>query len=190
VHANPQTLDDLTYVKQALERDHSSPFPASIAVLWAAICGVGFLLADVAPSRTGLFWAVAAPAGFLASCWLGYRHSRAAGELDRREGARWMLHFASLLGAMLAASGGVALGGFAGEQMGTIALLLCGAVFLLAGLHLARPLAWVGALALAGVPAVLLVERWRWTIVGACVALAMLAAAAAGRRRTRPDGEG
>ncbi|MGH9381498.1 MAG: hypothetical protein ACRD2Z_12900 [Thermoanaerobaculia bacterium] len=183
--ANQPTLNDLRYVRQALDRDRSSPFPPSIAVLWAGICGVGFVLNDVAPTSTGLYWAIASPAGFLLSCWLGYRTSRAGGELDRREGMRWALHFGTLLLAVFIAAVAVALGGFTGSQMGAVALLLCGVVFLLAGVHLARPLAWVGLLNLAGVPAVLLVERWRWTLVGAFLAAAFLAVAFTGRRRAR-----
>lgn len=183
--ANQPTLNDLSYVKRALDRDRSLPFPASIAVLWAGICGVGFVLNDIAPASTGLYWAIASPAGFLLSCWLGYRTSRAGGELDRREGMRWAMHFGTLLLAVFVAAVGVVLGGFSGSQMGAIALLLCGVVFLLAGVHLARALAWVGVLSLAGVPTVLLVDRWRWTLVGVFVAAAFLAVAFTGRRRTR-----
>ena len=188
MNANPPALDDLSYVKRALDRDRSAPFPASIAVLWAGICGVGFVLNDIAPASTGLYWAIAAPAGFLLSCWLGYHSGRAGGELDRREGRRWALHFGTLLLAVLVAAVAVALGGFTGSQMGAVALLLCGVVFLLAGVHLARQLAWVGVLSLAGVPAVLLLDRWRWTLVGAFVAAAFLAVAFTGGRRTRDGG--
>lgn len=183
MNANQPILDDLTYVKRALDRDRRAPFPAAIAVLWAGICGVGFVLNDVAPARTGLYWALAAPAGFLLSCWLGYRSGRAGGELDRREGMRWALHFGTLLVAVFVAGVGVVLGGFTASQMGAVALLLCGVVFLLAGVHLARQLAWVGLLSLAGVPTVLLLDRWRWTLVGVFVAAAFLAVAATGRRR-------
>lgn len=183
MHASEPTLNDLSYVKQALDRDRSSPFPASIAVLWAVICAVGFVLNDVAPANAGLYWAIASPAGFLVSCWLGYRAARAQGELDRREGMRWAMHFGTLLVALFVGASGAALGAFTGSQMGAIALLINGVVFLLAGVHLARPLAWVGALMLGGVPTVLLVERWQWTLVGAFVVVALLAVAATARRR-------
>lgn len=187
MHASQETLNDLGYVKQALARDRRPPFPASIAVLWAAICAVGFGLNDFAPSAAGLYWAIASPAGFLLSCWLGYRASRAGGELDRREGIRWALHFGVLLLAFFVAVIGVALGVFAGSQMGAVALLLCGVVFLLAGVHLAPPLAWVGALNLAGVPILLLFDRWQWTVIGVLVALAFLAIAATGARHGKLD---
>lgn len=183
---DPATVEDLRYVKRALERDRQAPFPRSIAILWAAICAAGFVLNDVAPQRAGLFWGIASPAGFLLSCWLGYRAARAGGTLDRREGARWALHFATLLAAMAAAAVGVALRAFTGAQMGAVALIVCGVVFLLAGLHLARPLAWVGAFALAALPAVLLLERGRWTIAGALLASALLTAGRVGGRR-KPD---
>ncbi len=182
--ADPSTtLDDLSFVQRALARDRSSPVPPSISVLWAVICAAGFLTNDFAPERAGLFWGIASPAGFLVSGWLGHRSARAGGELDRQEQRRWALHFGTLLVALLVAALGAFLGAFSGAQMGTIALLLCGAIFLLAGLHLARPLAWVGALMLAGVPAVLLVERWRWSLVGVFVTAALLVLAATGRRR-------
>jgi TRAP-type uncharacterized transport system fused permease subunit len=64
-----------------------------------------------------------------------------------------------------------------------VALLVCGVVFLLAGVHLARPLAWVGAVQLAGLPVVLVLPEWRWTVVGAACALALLVIGLAGRRR-------
>jgi hypothetical protein len=186
---SPQTaLDDLSYVKRALARDQGTPFPAAIAVLWAVVCAVGMPLNDLAPQRAGVFWMVAAPAGFLLSIWLGYRGSRAAGESDRREGMRWALHFGALLLAMSAAALGTAGGAFSGAQLGMVALLVCGTTFLLAGVHLARPLGWVGAVQLAGLPLVLWLPAWRWTVVGAACALALLAIGLAGRRRRGPDG--
>lgn len=187
----PQTtLDDLSYVKRALARDQDSPFPVGIAVLWAAITAVGFPINDFAPERAGLFWMVAGPAGFVLSVWLGYRASRAAGESDRREGMRWALHFGSLLLTMLAAGLGTAWGAFDGAQIGLVALLVCGLTFLLAGVHLARPLAWVGVLQLLGLPLVLALPQWRWTLVGGCCAAALLAVGLAGRRRGGAAGEG
>lgn len=183
MNANQETLDDLGYVKQALARDRRAPFPASIAVLWAVICGVGFALNDFAPGASGLYWAIASPAGFLLSCWLGYRTGRAGGELDRREGMLWAMHFGALLLAFFVAVIGVALGLFNGSQMGAVALLLCGVVFLIAGVHLARSLAWVGVLNLAGVPILGLVGRWQWTLIGILLALALLTIAATGARR-------
>jgi len=180
--------DDLSYVKHALDRGERSPFPPAIAVLWAVISAIGFSLNDLAPERAGLYWGVAAPLGFLLSIWLGHRGSRAAGVMDRREGMRWALHFGSLLLAFFVAGVGVALGAFSGAQMGGIALLLCGLAFLLAGIHLARRLAWVGLVMLAGLPLVLLLDQWRWTVVGAASALAMLAVGWSGKGR-RGGGE-
>lgn len=187
MHASQETLNDLGYVKQALARDRRSPFPASIAVLWAAICGVGFALNDFVPSASGLYWVIATPAGFLLSLWLGHRAERASGELDRREGIRWALHFGVLLLTFFVALIGSALGAFDGFQLGAITLLICGAVFLLAGVHLSPPLAWVGALNLVGVPILLLLDRWQWTVIGVLVALAFLAIAATGARRGKLD---
>lgn len=184
MHATSQeTLQDLSYVRRALERGAASPFPRSIAFLWAAVCAVGFPLNDFAPRGAPIFWALASPLGFLASCWLGYRSSRGAGEMDRREGMRWLYHFGALLLTMAAAGGAVAAGAFSGRQIGLVAVLACALTYLLAGVHLSRPIGWVGLLLLLiGFPVVLFVRQWEWTIAGAIAAVALVVVGLAGGR--------
>ena len=180
------TAEDLRYVKRALERDERSPFPFSIALLWAVICGIGFPVNDLAPGRAGLFWSVAAPLGFVLSCWLGFRSSRRAGALDRRAGRRWAGHFGALLLAALAVLAGSAFGGLSGAEAGAAMVLLTGLTYLLAGVHLSPPLAWVGGLLLAGYPLVfaLGLTRWRWTAIGIATAAGLLVVS-----RLRPAGD-
>lgn len=178
--------NNLDYLKQALSRDDGAFFPPSIAVLWAVICGVGFTIMDFRPEIAGIYWISASIPGFLLSAWLGYRARRSAGALNRRAGSRWMLHFGTLLAAMLVAG---ASGIFSGFQLGVVALLLCGVVYLLAGVHMARPLLWVGVLLLAGVPMVVLVRQWQWTLVGGLIAAALLAVAVWGKSSAQDDSQ-
>jgi len=185
---HPAAAGDLRYVKRALERDAQSPLPVSIALLWAVICGIGFPINDLAPQRAGLFWSVAAPLGFILSCWLGFRSSRRAGTLDRRNGLRWASHFGSLLLAALAVLAGSTFGGLSGTEAGAAMVLLTGLTYLLAGVHLSRPMAIVGALLLLGYPLVLALglTRWRWTAIGIATVAGLLAAS--GLRRAGDDG--
>ena len=178
-----ETLNDLSYVRRALDRGAASPFPRSVPLLWAAVCAVGFPINDFAPQWAPAFWGVASPLGFLASSWLGYRASRAGGETDRREGLRWLYHFGALLLTLAAAGGAVAAGAFSGRDVGLVAVLACALAYMLAGVHLARPIGWVGLLLLlVGFPVTLLVREWEWTIAGAVAALALVAVAFAGGR--------
>ena len=93
--------EDLGYVRDVVSRSERDDTPRAIWYLWAAIGGIGFALIDFRPERVGLFWSVAAPLGFLASVWLGWRHGRALGQESRREGRAHMLHWGGMGGTTL-----------------------------------------------------------------------------------------
>jgi hypothetical protein len=178
-----QAQEDLQFVRRAVARDSGGAFPLSIAVLWSAIAVIGFALVDFAPERSPLFWLVAGPGGFALSLWLGGRSARHAGEVDRAEAWRWAAHWGGLLAAIALATLSVVAGDMNWQGFGATLLLLMAVAYFTAGIHLHRSLLLVAAILAAGYPAVLFVERYAWTVVGAAVAAALLAGAFAGRGR-------
>lgn len=175
--------DDLSYVRQAVEKGERPGSPASIYFLWAAIVLAGFTINDLAPAWANPFWAVAAPAGFAASAVLGYRSSRRQGQADREEGVRWMLHWGGLMAAILLSGLSVLRGGVDWDGFGATIVLLAGLSYFLAGVHLDRRLFWIAPVMAAGYAVVLLVPGRAWTLAGVLVALALASTGLAARRR-------
>ncbi len=166
--------EDLGYVRDVLTRSERDDTPRAIWYLWAGIGLVGFALIDLRPTAVPLFWAVAAPAGFVLSVWLGWRQSRRLGQESRREGHAHMLHWAGMGGAIALLVFFAARGHLAGDEIAQAILLVVALGYFLAGVHLARPLLWVG-LALAGsFLAVEFVEGYVWTAIGIVMALALV----------------
>jgi len=179
--------EDLEFVRRAVHRDAEGAFPASIALLWAAISAVGFPLMDLAPRAVPWFWAIASPLGFALSVWLGWRAARSAGEVDRREGVRWAVHWLGLLGAIVFAALAVSAGKISWDAFGALVLLLIAVAYFAAAVHLHRSLLPVAGLLAAGYLTVLYVPGRTWTFVGLAVAAALVAIALQGRRRRRVD---
>lgn len=178
---------DLDYVRGVVARSEGHPGPRAIWFLWGAISAVGFSLIDLRPEWVPEFWTVAAPAGFVASAWLGWRHGRSIGQESRREGRAWMLHWGA---TMLACFGVVPLaasGVLDGPGIAMAILLVTALSYFLAGVHLARPLLWVGVLIAAGYLAVVYVEGPMWIVVGLVVGIALFATGVVGHR-TRAAG--
>lgn len=166
--------EDLGYVRDVVSRSERDDTPRAIWYLWAAIGLVGFGLIDFRPQSVGLFWLVAAPLGFLASMWLGWRHGRALGQESRREGRLHMLHWGGMGGAIVLLVFFAVRGHLIGEEIAQAILLVVALGYFLAGVHLARPLVWVG-LALAGsFIAVEFIDGYVWTAVGVVMALALV----------------
>lgn len=177
--------EDLQYVRDVVRRSEVSATPRAIWYLWAAIGLVGFALVDLAPERVPLYWMVTAPAGFLASAWLGWRHGRALGQQSWREGRAHVLHWAALLVGVFLLVPLAASGALPGATLAQVILLLVGLGYVLAGVHLVRPLLWVGLLMVAGYGALFFVERYAWTAIGVLVALALVLTAEASARHAR-----
>jgi len=169
--------EDLGYVRDLVSRSQREDTPRAIWYLWAAIGGIGFALIDFRPQSVGLFWLVAAPLGFLASMWLGWRHGRALGQESRREGYAHMLHWGGMGGAILLVVFFAARGHLTGEEIAQAILLVVALGYFLAGVHLARPLLWVGLVLAVAFLAVEYVGGYVWTTVGAVMALALLVTA-------------
>ena len=172
--------EDLGYVRGVVDRSGGGGrTPRAIWYLWAAICLGGFTLVDLAPERVGLYWLVAAPAGFLASSWLGWRGARAAGVESRREARAHALHWGGMMGAILLLVPLAAAGPLDGEAMGQAILVVVALGYVLGGIHLHRSLAWVGGLVVVAYGLTFLLDAWAWTLAGALVALGMVVTARA-----------
>lgn len=172
---------DLGFVRDVVGRAERGAEPAAIYYLWALISLVGFALADFSPRQMSLFWAVAGPAGFLVSCWLGWRHGRATGLVSRADGTRYMAHWGgmgvAIVGVLLLAGTDA----LTEEGIGQVIVLLVALSYWLAGVHLVPVLKWVGLIAFAGFLAITLVEgfAYTWTAAGALLAIGLVVAARA-----------
>ncbi|MGH7540827.1 MAG: hypothetical protein ACRELC_07500 [Gemmatimonadota bacterium] len=168
---------DLGYVREVVGRSERSRVPRAIWYLWAAIGAVGFALIDFRPDWVPVFWAIAGPAGFALSAWLGWRHGRAIGQESWREGRAHLLHWAGMGGAIGLLVFFAARGHVTGVELAQAILLVVALGYFLAGVHLVRPLVWVG-LALAGsFVAVEFIDGYVWTAVGVVMALALVVTA-------------
>lgn len=184
VEESSQAREDLEYVRRVVRRSEASGGPRAIWYLWAVIAAVGFSLVDFAPARVPIFWAVAGPAGFLASVWLGWRHGRLTGQESRAEGRRHVMHWGALLAGVFLLVPLAAGGALPGAGLGQAILLLVALGYFLAGVHLHRPLLWIGLLMAGGYVALFFLDTYVWTGIGLLVGLGLLLTA----RTRRPDG--
>lgn len=167
--------EDLDYVASAVrEADHRTGVPL-IYFLWAGIVLAGFTLPDVAPPAAGPFWLVASPAGGVLSWVLGARAARRSGWSDAERGRRYALHWliagvAFLLCSLPLIFGTAAKGRFDVSSY----MLVTGIAYALAGVHLERPLLWVGLLMLIAYAVIVVASPpYAWTITGVVIALAL-----------------
>ena len=173
---------DLSYVRSVVDRSERGPSPAPIYLLWAAIVLVGFPLADFAPAYVGVYWTIMGPLGGVISGVLGWRHSVRLGQVSREIGRRHALHWGGMLAAIFSV---VVLGitnTVAWEVVHRIILLVIALAYFLAGVHLDRPLLWVGMLVAVAYFVMFFVTTYAWTIVGVVVSAALVVAAFAGGR--------
>jgi hypothetical protein len=171
--------DDVSYVREITRADTLRP-PSSIALLWAALVAVGFPLVDFAPSRVGVFWMIAGPAGFLASCALGWWDARRRGQMSRREGAKWTMHWLALVVAIFLAAPLLQTKQVTGKGFGALVLLLLSLTYFLGGVHLEGKLRWIGLLIAGGYVATFFLSTYVWTIIGGVFALSLALSAFVG----------
>ena len=181
--------DDLDYVRGAMERTGNVHVPA-VYLMWAAICLVGFSMPDFITNgwvgwsynAIGWYWSVMGPVGFAASWWLSARANDRAGQMSRRTGIRWALHWAAfgatgILGIALALSGHVGW-----EVYGALWVLLLALSYTLAGVHLERRMLTIGLMLGVGYLAILFLPQYGWIAAGALTAIALTAQAFIGGR--------
>ena len=137
---------DLRFVRGALDTSTRGAAPSMLYFLWAAIILIGFTLVDFQSGWVPRYWAVAGPAGFFASAYLGWRHARRLGQASASDGRRHVLHWGAVLSAVALAVLLHARSGVPSEQLHAVILLVLALGYVTAGLHLDRPLLWVGLL--------------------------------------------
>src|SRR5436190_4879920 len=179
-----QLESDLGYVREVVRKSEHDRSPAVVYLLWAAITLAGFALVDFAPKRVGFFWLVAGPMGGLISAWLGRRQSVRRGQVRREEGIRWGLHWGGMMAAILLAVPLAVTGVIQARGFGNVILLVVALTYFLAGVHLERPLAWIGALIAVGYIALFFIPAYGWTFVGVLVAAALAATPMIGGRES------
>ncbi len=177
---------DLDYVSSAVQREQPREGVPAVYFLWAAIVPVGFAMIDFAPQWASAYWFVCGIGGGALSWWLGMRDARRLGfsdsALGRRYGLHWMIAALGFMLSMLP----VAVGHMDMDTGVYGFLLVGGIIYALAGVHLERPLLWVGLLMLgAYVVLVLLAPPYLWTITGVVIAISLAWTGIAGSARPR-----
>ena len=187
---NQQLTDDLAYVRAATERAAPAHVPA-IYLLWAVLGLCGFTLVDlVGPGSgwIGIYWFVAGPVGGALTWMFAKRAGRNTGQDDRREGKRWLLHFAGFGATGLLGFGLVANGQLSWPGVSSVWLLLLALTYFLAGLHLNRRLLPVGILLGVGYLITLALPAWGFTTAGVLLAAALSIQAYLGARESHAEG--
>ena len=174
METSKQLRDDLDFLGAVLRKSTRGTSPFTLYAMWAALVLAGFALVDFAPHQVGLFWMVAGPLGGVASAWLGMRHARKIGQLNREEGTRHAWHWGGLMLAILLAVPLGVSGAVDWSILSRIFLLIIGLTYYLAGVHMDRPLLWAGALMLAGYAALFFLPAYGWTLTGVLVAASLL----------------
>ena len=168
--------EDIAYVRAAAERSESLPMPAAYLV-WAVLWLCGFALVDlVGPESAwiGVYWLVAAPAGFGLSGWLAERAQRHAGQADHHDNRRWSLHFLAFFTSGLLGFGLVAAGHLTWPGFISLWVLLLGLTYFLAGLYLERRLLPIGMFVGVGYLVTLFVPEYGFTTAGVLIAAALM----------------
>jgi hypothetical protein len=174
---------DLGYVREVVRRSERRTMSSAILYLWAAISLVGFAIVDLASQQAGLYWAIAGPAGFVLSAWLGGRHARARGQESREAGTRHMLHWAGMGVAIFLLLFGAPGWGSTPQESSHAILLIVALSYWLEGVHLVPALKWMGVIAAAVYLALAFVEgfAYPWTAAGIVIAAGLVIAGRAGR---------
>lgn len=183
-----QIKHDLDFVANAVRRhDRDAGVPA-IHFLWAAIVLVGFALPDFAPRTAGAFWFVAGIGGGLLSWWLGARDDRRSGLRDVERGKRYGLHWLIAGAGFVLCGLPMALGRADPGSGASSFMLVAGLVYALAGVHMVRPLLWIGLLMLAAYAAMIIAAPpYAWTISGIVIAIGLVFAGVAARGLRKTD---
>lgn len=162
------TQADFNYVKQALlkaDTRHSYPL---IYVLWGMIVLAGFSIAEFNLQYINQYWLVVTPIGIVISAWLGYRQDKQLGQQNARAGNLYLRHFIALTAVIFVAM-------FTGQYQSI--LLIIGLGYLLAGIHLDKPMLWIGCLTIITHLAVQLGQIQSNLVIGVVLAAGLFVAA-------------
>lgn len=172
---------DLSFVRDAVTRSERGG-PAGIPILWAVLILVGFGLQDFAPGAVPVYWAVAAPGGWVVSLVVGLRWSRRVGQLERQPIQREALHWGAMLLAMVLLAPLVWKGGVTPESAWALIVLIMALSYFLAGTHMHSQFRWIGLLMAVGYLLLLVVPAYASTLSGVVVATGLFATAFEGAR--------
>jgi hypothetical protein len=175
-----QFAQDLHFVREAVETSRAVHYRSmAIPLLWAVVILVGFTINNFGQLATvGLYWAIVSPIAGIASGWLGMRAERSAGvQSDRVHGSRQTLHWLTIFFGFFAVAAITASHGMDGRLAGQLMTLVFGIVYFLGGLHLDARFLFPGLAAIAGSAAIDHLGPYSWTIVGAVIAMALVASA-------------
>lgn len=169
--------EDLDYVSSAVRRADRNDGMPIIYYLWAALVAVGFALPDFAPQWAGPYWLIAGPAGGLTSWWLGARQGAKAGVNDAALARRYAYHWLLAGIAFILVFVPAFTGHITAAAAATNVLLVAGLTYVLAGVHLERPLMWSGLLMFCGYIGLSLLDLpYIWTAIGLVVAASLILA--------------
>jgi hypothetical protein len=140
--------ENLEFVRSAVARARVQVGSPAIYFLWAAICGIGFSLPAIAPGIAWQYWVVAGLGGGGLSIWLGQRHAKASGIVDRELARRHGMHWLACGLAMAVILAGFLAGRLQWEVALPLLVSVSGLAYLLAGIHFYPPLCWAGGLLL------------------------------------------
>ncbi len=176
--------EDLDYVASAVRREERDDGIPMIYFMWAGLVAIGFALPDFAPRWAGLYWLIVAPAGGLASWWIGARRGAQTGVHDAALGRRYAYHWLLAALAFVLVIVPALAGKIGAAAAATNLLLVAGLTYALAGVHLERPLLWSAVPMFAGYVALSLFKLpYVWTATGLIVAVALLLAGFNQRKR-------
>ena len=171
---NRQQLEsDLSYVRKVVQRSERAKSPPSIYYFWAVVSLLGFAIVDYSPQYAGTYWMIAGPGGWIVSALLARAWCRKTGEVNRKIGMRYGMHWAGLLGAIFLLMFGAAQGAWDMKSGGHIILLILSLSYFFAGLHLDRALMWVSLITGVGYLALFFLPGPVWTITGIAVAIGL-----------------
>lgn len=169
-----QLEQDLRYVRSAVERAEVDRTPRRLCFLWAAIGLVGFALADLRDTWVPVYWAVAAPLGFVLSAAIGWRHARRRGQAATPVGARHLFHWGALLASVFLVWLMPLQGVLPWAGVGPTILLLLALAYFQAGVHFDPAFRWIGIVLALGYVFVLFVPAYAWLMLGVLFALTLV----------------
>lgn len=168
---------DIGYVKDLVAKSDNSTLPASFYIIWAVILMVGFSLIDFAPRWVGLFWMIAGPAGGILSAFLAYKAEVNIGQMDRKVGIKYALHWSGMaviafLAILLGEKGFVQ-----GTVLSQVILLIVALGWWTAGVHFDRIFLWLGGIMVLGFLGTLFMDRYAWTGMGVLLGTVLIVTA-------------
>lgn len=174
-----QVQDDLRFVRVAVNRRFPGldGYPA-IYYASAIYVMIGYILLDINPIYANWFFVLGALALWPISVVFCKRATVQLGEIDQKRAIQGKLHWAfGIWGSILATVALEVLNpALRGPLGGQVMVILIGLTYFMWGVHRDRSFLWLGPIMMIGGVLVGLIPLWRWTCLGAVIALGLVAA--------------